>query len=273
MDLQQTEAIIGRFNDRYNAPWPPRSRRKVGQEGAESWAPSGALPDCGAFRLNHRAIRRCAGRSVLRISEDWYSHNPMTFHRPFNPKTGLNRITHSGFNTDAQWTDEWGTGWRHAIGSVGASTVSNPIEDWSQLTPIWRARAGPSWRRAGSMGRCPPCECTETRRIFAGWPTWRSSSGCTVCAASKTRSRIFIFIHGKSIASWTRCLDYFRSWFRSWGQLGGVDGLFITDDWGTQKSLMISPTCGASSSPPIPPHLRPKRTAGTCKSYFTVAAT
>jgi uroporphyrinogen decarboxylase len=28
---------------------------------------------------------------------------------------------------------------------------------------------------------------------------------------------------------------------RSWGQFNQLDGLFITDDWGTQLSLMISP--------------------------------
>ena len=35
--------------------------------------------------------------------------------------------------------------------------------------------------------------------------------------------------------------DYYVELVRAWGQLGGVDGLFLTDDWGTQTSLMISP--------------------------------
>ncbi|MEW6756320.1 MAG: hypothetical protein AB1505_35915, partial [Candidatus Latescibacterota bacterium] len=29
----------------------------------------------------------------------------------------------------AQWTDEWGTTWRHAAGGVGASTVAAPLRD------------------------------------------------------------------------------------------------------------------------------------------------
>jgi uroporphyrinogen decarboxylase len=35
--------------------------------------------------------------------------------------------------------------------------------------------------------------------------------------------------------------DYYVEIVRSWGRLGGVDGLLLTDDWGTQTSLMISP--------------------------------
>ena len=34
--------------------------------------------------------------------------------------------------------------------------------------------------------------------------------------------------------------DYYIELVRAWGQLKGVDGLFMTDDWGTQKSLMVS---------------------------------
>ncbi len=35
--------------------------------------------------------------------------------------------------------------------------------------------------------------------------------------------------------------DYQVEIVRAWGRLGNVDGWFVTDDWGTQTSLMISP--------------------------------
>jgi uroporphyrinogen-III decarboxylase len=35
--------------------------------------------------------------------------------------------------------------------------------------------------------------------------------------------------------------DYLLEIIRLWGKLGGIDGWFLTDDWGTQTSLMISP--------------------------------
>ena len=35
--------------------------------------------------------------------------------------------------------------------------------------------------------------------------------------------------------------DYYLELIRSWGTLGGVDALFMSDDWGTQTSLMIAP--------------------------------
>ncbi|MDO8303075.1 MAG: hypothetical protein Q7T18_07530, partial [Sedimentisphaerales bacterium] len=34
---------------------------------------------------------------------------------------------------EATWIDEWGTGWGHALGGVGATTVSYPLKDWAQL--------------------------------------------------------------------------------------------------------------------------------------------
>ena len=39
---------------------------------------------------------------------------------------------------DAQWIDEWGTGWGHARMGVGATPVSYPIQDWSQLDAYLR---------------------------------------------------------------------------------------------------------------------------------------
>ncbi|MFN8619873.1 MAG: hypothetical protein U0869_03870 [Chloroflexota bacterium] len=49
--------------------------------------------------------------------------------------------------TDARWTDEWGTGWEHAIGGSGASPVSAPLADWADLD---------GWLEASLPDPCAP---------------------------------------------------------------------------------------------------------------------
>ena len=53
---------------------------------------------------------------------------------------------------DAEWTDEWGTRWRHSAGGTGAHQLRNPIEDWSQLD----AYISSQFPQADAPGRFDP---------------------------------------------------------------------------------------------------------------------
>ena len=55
-----------------------------------------------------------------------------------------------------RWTDEWGTGWGHADGGVGASPLSHPLRDWSQLDDYLAHRIPDPRALAASTARCRP---------------------------------------------------------------------------------------------------------------------
>jgi len=49
----------------------------------------------------------------------------------------------------SEWTDEWGTRWKHAFGGMGAIVVDYPIKDWSMLDGYLKSRMP----RADAPGR------------------------------------------------------------------------------------------------------------------------
>ena len=49
----------------------------------------------------------------------------------FRPKSKITPT--QAMMTNAEWVNEWGVGWKHIVGGVGATHVSYPLTDWAKL--------------------------------------------------------------------------------------------------------------------------------------------
>ncbi len=141
---------------------------------------------------------------------------------------------------DAQWTDEWGTRWGHAQGGVGATPVDYPLLDWADLDHYLAHRL-PNPRQPGRLDSVLPL-------LKMHGPTHYCFGIIHLALFERLhclRSMANIFTDFYSNEPEVRRLldaicDYLLELIRVWGELR-VDGVFLTDDWGSQTSLMISP--------------------------------
>jgi hypothetical protein len=141
---------------------------------------------------------------------------------------------------DAEWTDEWGTRWGHAVGGVGAHQIGFPLQDWSALDD-YLARRFPDPRAAGRMGAAE-----AVLRKFKG------SKYCIGMIPLTLKARLIslrgtenvlmdLYTNEDELRRLSDAVSqYVLEMIRQWGQLG-VDSVFITDDWGTQSAMLISP--------------------------------
>ena len=140
---------------------------------------------------------------------------------------------------DARWNDEWGVGWGHARGGVGARPVEYPLKDWSQLddylaqVPDGRApgRLDAAAKVLDTHGHDTYCLGVFVLSMFERLHTLRGMEN------------LFRDFHDHE-AEVQRLLDavehHFLETVRYWAELG-ADGVYMTDDWGSQLALLISP--------------------------------
>ena len=138
-----------------------------------------------------------------------------------------------------QWTDEWGTQWAHAYGGVGATQVGFPLQDWSQLDEVLARMPDPA--AAGRIDATKPllAEHGATKYTFGYIPL----SLFERLHSLRGMANVFMDFYTNE-AEVRRLLDalcgYLLGMVRGWARVG-ADAVFMTDDWGTQLSLMISP--------------------------------
>jgi uroporphyrinogen decarboxylase len=139
------------------------------------------------------------------------------------------------------WTDEWGTTWEHARGGVGASPMGHPLEDWDRLDD-YLANHMPDPAAPGRLdGARASVERHAADRYFIG-------------ASHMALFERFHFLRGMTNtfedmyaepARVERLLDALADYavgiMGAWRRLGPVDGVFLSDDWGSQVAMMISP--------------------------------
>jgi hypothetical protein len=140
----------------------------------------------------------------------------------------------------AKWSDEWGTRWWHAEGGVGATPLDHPIKDWSQLDdylqshmpdPLAPGRLDSVRSSVAEHGKTKYCVGMVQLSLFERLHSLRGmqETFADLCTNEKEVRRLL-----------EKLMEYLLALTRSWAELG-VDAMFYTDDWGTQKSLMISP--------------------------------
>jgi uroporphyrinogen decarboxylase len=141
---------------------------------------------------------------------------------------------------DAEWEDEWGTRWGHAFGGVGATPRRHPLEDWNGLDD-YLARRLPDPRAPGRMDAA-----TEVLRMHG---RDRYCCGTIHLAlferlhALRGMADVFadFYTHPAEVRRLLEAIAaYTLELIRMWGGLG-ADAVFLTDDWGSQTAMMISP--------------------------------
>ena len=244
LTLQEREAIIQRFHarvDRAIAASPP----------TKTWVRR-ALRRGGAGRCPVR-LKRLSLDVILRHGDalaDLFCQYPddavgvpayeMNIgHQPGDGPARINPI--QVLTEGACWLDEWGTGWSHAVGGIGAITISHPLHDWSQLDAYLAGRM-PDPLAPGRMdGARPALLMHGQTRYFAGMTHLALFERLHCLRGMQNTFQDFHLYPAEVDRLLGALTDYLLEIIRQWGQLDGVDGWFLKDDWGTQAALMISP--------------------------------
>lgn len=242
LPVQEVEARIGRFKQRVSdaqKAHPPTKdwvRRTFRGEGA------GRCPT-RINRLSLDIILRYGDDLAdlfCEFPDDVICIYPYEFAVGYQPDDQPERINPLEVMTrDARWEDEWGVGWGHAEGGVGARPVEYPLQDWSQLDD-YLARI-PDARAAGRLD--------DAARVLETHGSDTYCLGVFVLSlferlhTLRNMEQLFLDFHDHE-AEVQRLLDALEDhaleMVRYWGDLG-ADAVYLTDDWGTQVAMMISP--------------------------------
>jgi uroporphyrinogen decarboxylase len=138
------------------------------------------------------------------------------------------------------WVDEWGIGWKHSADGVGANPAEHPIKDWAQLDDYLQ-------------NRIP--DPHEPGRLAAALPSIAMHGATKYCVGVINLTlfeRLFglramddlfadFYTHEDDIQRLCGALTgYVVGLIGEWGKTD-ISGIFLTDDWGSQNALMISP--------------------------------
>jgi uroporphyrinogen decarboxylase len=139
----------------------------------------------------------------------------------------------------AEWVDEWGTRWGHAVDGVGATPVASAIPDWSELED-YLAHRMPDPHAPGRLdkpkaalavhGDDKYCAAMVHLALFERLHCLRGMEN-TLCDLGENEAEVERLLEALS--------DYFVELIREWGTTN-ISGFFLTDDWGSQTNLMIS---------------------------------
>ena len=243
LPLSEMQAILSRFDERVSAAFRQHPRTR-------DWVRK-AFQRQGAVRCPVR-LKRVSLDVILRHGDhlaDLYCQFPddVLFIQAYDysighqPPEGKERINEVQILTQsAEWMDEWGTRWGHAFGGIGATTVANAIQDWYQLDD-YLAHRMPDPHARGRLDRAKAvlaihgddkyCAGLVHFALFERLHCLRGMENtfCDLRANEAEVSRLLEALR-----------DYFIELIREWGQTN-VAAIFMTDDWGSQTGLMISP--------------------------------
>lgn len=171
---------------------------------------------------------------LLRIApyDFWIGFQPPGRTPRINPVEILTR--------DSEWTDEWGTRWAHAAGTLGATPSADALPDWAQLDEYLATRF-PDPMAPGRLesGQKAVKRFGHSRYIIGGIIMTLFERLHSI------RGMINVFDDFYSHETELRRLidaisDYTVKLIRNWASVG-VDAVVLTDDWGSQSTLLISP--------------------------------
>jgi uroporphyrinogen decarboxylase len=156
-------------------------------------------------------------------------------------KPGTDRIDPVVIGTqDAEWTDEWGTRWAHSAGGTGAHQMRFPIEDWSQLDQYIEnqlPKADAPGRFDSVLAEMDMHRGSKYLLGRIGLLLYERLNGIRGAQNVLTD----LYTNESELRRLCDAIsDYDRQMIKYWAKLG-ADGLFLTEDWGMQSGLMISP--------------------------------
>ena len=240
--LQERKEVIRRFGERVGRALQDRPPTKE--------LVRNALRRKGAPRCIVR-IQRLSLDVILRYGDDLadvfsaypddiISPHPYDMFVGYQPPGKHDRIDEVKVMTEsARWTDEWGTEWGHAEGGVGATSLSCPLADLSRVKE-YLAHRFPDARAPGRLdaaaaairvhGARRYCMGVNTLSIFERLHALRGLEDTLMdlCTGEPLVMELL-----------DRLVDYHTELIRSWGGIG-ADGFFLGDDWGSQRSMIVS---------------------------------
>ena len=242
LPLEVMETKIARFEERVNAAQQANPPTK-------EWVKR-AIQRQGAPRCPVR-IKRVSYDLILRYGDDLADlfvefPDDVLFLAPYDMSIGyqpperIDRINQLDvLMRSAQWIDEWGTCWGHAFGGVGATPLDHPLKDWTQLDdylssrvpdPLVADRLDASRVLLEVHGKAKYCVGIINGALFERLFSLRGMQNtfADFCTNEPQIRRLLDAL-----------TEYLVALTRFWGKLG-ADAVMYTDDWGTQRALMIS---------------------------------
>ena len=139
----------------------------------------------------------------------------------------------------AEWTDEWGTRWAHAFGGVGACPIAYPIKDWSQLDGYLATRM-PDAREPGRLDAAKPILEMHSQTKYSVAMIHISLFERLQGLRGMENLFVDFYTNEREVRRLADAItNYLLELIRSWAEIG-PDAILLTDDWGTQASLMVS---------------------------------
>jgi uroporphyrinogen decarboxylase len=197
------------------------------------------------FRLNRFSSEFLAKHSkdladlCCEYPDDAVFLQPYEFFRGYQPEsTGTD--TGSFGETDLRWHDEWGVLWGRTAESVSAVPLGPAILDWRELDDYLRNRL-PNPNAPGRLDRVvAKLALLATKKYTIGgvqlalFERFQSLRGME-------HAFMDLYDHEVEVHHLLDGLtDYLLKLIRRWGETK-ADALFLTDDWGTQRGMMVSP--------------------------------
>ena len=243
--LETRRQTITQFNERVDAaeenaaPTKAWARAAIGHAG-------GPRPPVRLRRLTHDIVlRHPDGLAALfeRFPDDVIHLQPHDMFFGYEapgtepPDDPIRRLTES-----AEWVDEWGIGWEHAAGGSGASPTTSPIAEWDVLDEYLRHRV-PDPAAVGRfdairprLAAVGPSRYVVGTNHFSVWERYNQLRGMgaaleDIALQPPEMDRLLDVL-----------VDHQVGLVHQWADLGGVDAVMLTDDFGSQRSLIMSPT-------------------------------
>jgi uroporphyrinogen decarboxylase len=156
----------------------------------------------------------------------------------FKPRVPITPV--EAMMENSEWTDEWGVGWKHVVGGVGATEISNPLADWSRLED-YVASGMPDPDEPGRLdsAMAPAKALRQANRYAFGL----FGSAFYYIFSIRGMENALMDLHSNERELHRlidALLDYGLKLIRQWSKTG-VHALMFLDDWGTQRGLMMSP--------------------------------
>jgi uroporphyrinogen decarboxylase len=243
LPLAEMEAIVARFDYRVNAALresPPTKdwvRQAIRRKGGERCP-------VRLKRLSLDVIIRYGDRLAdlfCQYPDDVLCIQPYSYAIGYQPPEREDKVSElQVMMQPLEWTDEWGTRWGHGFGGVGASPIDWPIKDWSQLDdylthgmpdPLIPGRLAAALSVLEMHGKSKYCAGMIHLALFERLH----------CLRGMENALTDLYWHEPEFSRLTDALtDYVVQLIGVWG-LTEVSAIFLTDDWGSQTGLMISP--------------------------------